>query len=154
MTATVPGVGGTFTLSSSTGWTFTATPFVVVVDRGLATEEKILCSAIAGTTVTVGQRGFDGTSGQIHGAAPNNSIMHILDSVTVDELNAGLFYALLTPITVRGFASQSVDLQQWQDSTPVILARVQSDGSFVSNGTITGKLRNYAVRSYARANFK
>lgn len=86
MTATVPAAASTFTLASAVGWTFTAMPFVVVVDRGLATEEKILCSAITSTTVTVGQRGYDGTTGQIHGAgAP---IIHVLDSVTADEANA------------------------------------------------------------------
>jgi predicted flavoprotein YhiN len=86
MTGTVPGAAGTFSLAAATGWTFTTTPFVVVVDRGGATEEKILCSGIAGTTVTVGQRGYDGTTGQNHNAgAP---IVHVLDSMTADEANS------------------------------------------------------------------
>jgi hypothetical protein len=85
MSPTVPGAGATFSIALATGWTFTATPFVVVVDRGGATEEKILCSAIAGTTVTVGQRGYDSTTGQSHN--PGAEILPVLDSVVVDEAN-------------------------------------------------------------------
>jgi hypothetical protein len=85
MTTSVPAAGGTFTLGSATGWTF-VNPFVVVIDRGAAAEEKILCSLIAGTTVTVGQRGYDGTQPQAH--SPGASILHVLDSLTVDEMNA------------------------------------------------------------------
>lgn len=86
MTATVPAAAGTFSLALATGWSFGGLPFVVVVDRGLATEEKILCSDIAGTTVTVSQRGYDSTTAQAHDAgAP---ILHVLDSKTVDEANA------------------------------------------------------------------
>lgn len=86
MSTTVPGAAATFSITSATGWTFTALPFVVVVDRGAANEEKILCSNISGTTVTVSQRGYDGTTGQNHN--PGAEILHTLDSVTVDEANA------------------------------------------------------------------
>ena len=46
--------------------------FVIAVDYGLSTEEKILCSGVTGTTVTiwssgpVNGRGFDGTTAQTH----------------------------------------------------------------------------------------
>ncbi len=36
-----------------------------------------------------------------------------------------------TPLTVRGAASQSVDLQQWQSSTPTTLAAIDSAGKLV-----------------------
>jgi hypothetical protein len=37
--------------------------------------------------------------------------------------------AAYTPLTVQGFASQTADLQQWQDSTGSVMAAVKSDGS-------------------------
>jgi hypothetical protein len=79
-----------FTIASATGWSFTngGGPFVVVIDRGTAQEEKILCSGIAGTTVTVaaGGRGYDGTTAFGHATAA--TILHVLDSITIDEANA------------------------------------------------------------------
>lgn len=89
MTTSNPGPGQTFDIASSTGWTFTATPFVVVVDRGRPAEEKILCSGIAGATITVEERGYDGTSPQNHDGPPSAAeVLHVLDSRTVDEANA------------------------------------------------------------------
>jgi hypothetical protein len=86
MTAGSPAAGGTFTITDFTGWTFTATPFVVVIDRGLPTEEKILCSAITSNTLTVQTRGYDGTAPAAH-ASGTATVLHVLDSITVDEAN-------------------------------------------------------------------
>jgi hypothetical protein len=38
--------------------------------------------------------------------------------------------ASITPLTVRGFASQTANLQEWQDSTGTILARVTATGNY------------------------
>lgn len=89
MTTVSPAVGGTFTLTASTGWTF-VNPFVVVVDRGLSSEEKIFCSSIAGAVCTVSQRGYDSTVAANHSAGA--AILHVLDSLTVDEMNAAAEY--------------------------------------------------------------
>jgi hypothetical protein len=100
---------GTFTIASATGWTFTATPFVVVVDRGLPAEEKILCSGIAGTTITMQTRGYDGTTQAAHNTPAQ--IIHIYDSVEADTANAHIFdttrddhsqYALTTVSRAQG----------------------------------------------------
>ena len=45
-----------FTLALATNWSF-ANNFYVDVDRGLPTEEKILCSGISGLVVTVASGG-------------------------------------------------------------------------------------------------
>lgn len=60
-------------------------PFVIAIDRGVATEEKILIASRSGNTLTVTTRGYDGTSAQAHsnGAA----VEHVLDAVTIDEAN-------------------------------------------------------------------
>lgn len=86
MTAGAPTTGGTFTITSATGWTFTAMPFVVVLDRGQPTEEKILCSNISGSTLTVQTRGYDGTTAAAH-TTGTSTVLHVLDSITVDEAN-------------------------------------------------------------------
>lgn len=40
------------------------------------------------------------------------------------------------PVVIRGFASQTANLQEWQDSSGNILTRVASNGDFLSNVTI------------------
>lgn len=77
-----------FTVSSATGYpSGSGGPFVVCVDRGTASEEKILISSVASTTFTVasGGRGYDGTSATTHSAAA--TVEHVLDAETVAEAN-------------------------------------------------------------------
>lgn len=80
-----PGSAATFTIASATGWPSTSS-FVAVVDRGLATEEKVLCSSRSGTTVTVasGGRGFDDTTAVAH--TTGATIEHDLDAATMTAL--------------------------------------------------------------------
>lgn len=67
-------------------------PFFVVVDRGLITEEKILCVSRAANTLTVyddgvsSGRGADGTSISAHGV--NAVIEHVFTATDADEANA------------------------------------------------------------------
>lgn len=78
----------TFTLASGAGYPTGATgPFVLVTDPGTASEEKILCSLLSGSTVTVASsgRGYDGTTATSHssGAVVN----HVLTAIDLDEAN-------------------------------------------------------------------
>lgn len=61
-------------------------PFVIVLDRALATEEKILCASRTGNNLTVTQRGYDGSAAQSH--ASGAYVDHVLDAYTVDQTNA------------------------------------------------------------------
>ena len=77
-----------FTLAASTGWPDgSAGDFFVVLDRGLAAEEKVRCASRSGTSVTVqtSGRGADGTSAAAHssGAAAE----HCVTAVDLDEAN-------------------------------------------------------------------
>lgn len=74
--------GSTFPLGS-------VNPFVIVIDRGLSAEEKILCSARSGNTITASVRGYDGTSASSHltGAA----VDHVLDAEAVQSMNDTTF---------------------------------------------------------------
>lgn len=79
----------TITIASASGWPDGLAgerPFVVVVDPGLATEEKILCSQRSNLTVTISQRGYDGTAAQTHSTGAG--CWHVLDADTIDEANA------------------------------------------------------------------
>src|SRR5436190_1157567 len=63
--------GSTLTVAivAATGWpTGSAGDFGIIIDRGTATEEKLLVDTRSGTTLTIasGGRGIDGTSGVAH----------------------------------------------------------------------------------------
>lgn len=60
-------------------------PFVIVISRGAANEEKILISSRASNTFTVMTRGYDGTIANAHtvGAV----IDHVLDATTIQDMN-------------------------------------------------------------------
>ncbi len=60
-------------------------PFVVVIDRGINTEEKILISSRATNVFTVSQRGYDGTTAVAHSAG--SFVDHVLDAATIQDMN-------------------------------------------------------------------
>ena len=60
-------------------------PFVVVIGRTLANEEKILVSSRTANTFTVATRGYDGTTAQAH--ATSEFVDHILDANTIQDMN-------------------------------------------------------------------
>jgi microcystin-dependent protein len=69
--------------------------FVLKLDGGTISEEKVLCSNRSGTAVTfaVGGRGFDGTSPTSHtGPAPAN-VEHCFTSIEADDTNRHIYTA-------------------------------------------------------------
>lgn len=83
-------IGGT-TLGVANGSTFpdgSAGPFVVVVDRGLATEEKFLIdttTGVNGTTFNIQQVAYDGTSASAHSVGA--VVEHCLDAYSIEQAN-------------------------------------------------------------------
>lgn len=71
--------------------------FVLVIDRGTATEEKVLCDSRSGDTFTVNTsgRGFDGTSAHAHEAGAK--VEHCLAAVEIDDMNT-----MLAKVTTKG----------------------------------------------------
>ncbi len=88
---------GTTTIAVLDGSTFPSGtyPFVVVLDRGLATEEKVLLASRTGNNLTVSQRGYDGSASQSH--ASGAYVDHVLDAYTVEQSNA-----IATAMTTQG----------------------------------------------------
>lgn len=81
--------GGTLTVVNGTSFPDgSAGKFVVVVDRGLATEEKFLITSTSGAsnvTFTISNAGYDGTSAINHNVGA--TVDHCLDAYTVEQAN-------------------------------------------------------------------
>lgn len=80
--------GAATTIVVTNGTTYpdgSAGKFVIAIDRGLATEEKVLITSRSGNSMTVSSRGYDGTAAQAH--ADLAVVEHVLDAVSVDEAN-------------------------------------------------------------------
>ena len=85
-----------FGLTSSTGYpTGSGGPFVIDIDAGLPTEEKVLCSSLSGGTITVapGGRGWDSTIAVAHtpGTVLAPNVTHIFSSNEADDANAHIY---------------------------------------------------------------
>jgi hypothetical protein len=71
--------GSTFPSGSS------GSPFVIVIDRGEATEEKILCTSRTTNTFTVSSRGYDGPPAFAHSSGAK--VNHVLDATAIQDMN-------------------------------------------------------------------
>lgn len=60
-------------------------PFVIVVDRGTGSEEKILISSRSSNTFTVDTRGYDGPPAVAHSSGA--FVDHILDASVIQDMN-------------------------------------------------------------------
>lgn len=82
-----------FAILSGTGYpTGSGGPFIIVIDQGTASEEKILVSGISSNTVTVavGGRGYDNTTAASHQAGSTN-IQAVFGAVEADDANAHIY---------------------------------------------------------------
>jgi len=73
-------------IDDATGWpTAASDPFVIVVDRGTALEEKMLVAARTGTSLSSITRAYDDTTAFSHSSGA--SVEHVLDASTIDQAN-------------------------------------------------------------------
>lgn len=82
----------TLPIAASTGWPPGVNEFYVCIDRGLSTEEKVLCASRSGLNITVastGKRGADGTSAQSHTSGA--TIEHCGTAVDLDDANDHIY---------------------------------------------------------------
>lgn len=137
------GAGDT-SITLADGSSFPSTNFVIVIDRGQATEEKILVASRSSNTLTVTQRGYDGSSAAAH--TTGAYVEHVVDSYVLDQANA-----MSTTMTTAGdmiyktttgentaFSSLSIGTSEYvlksNGSTPT-WGQLQTAG--VSNNCIT-----------------
>lgn len=88
LTADITASSTSINIASTAGWPDGSVgPFVIVIDRGLSSEEKVLIASRSGNTLTVATngRGFDGTAAASH----NNGafVEHCLSATEYDEFN-------------------------------------------------------------------
>jgi uncharacterized protein affecting Mg2+/Co2+ transport len=69
---------------------------------------------------------------------PNGGVLGVGTTSPVSRLHLNTVTAASTGVIIRGSASQSADLQQWQDSTAAALASVNSVGNFSLRAPATG----------------
>ena len=74
-----------FTVADGSTYPSGSNPFVVVIDRGVNTEEKILISSRSINVFTVSQRGYDGTTAVAHNSGA--FVDHVLDASTIQDMN-------------------------------------------------------------------
>lgn len=124
-------------ISAATGWPDgSAGSFYIVIDPGLATEEKILCSTRSSTTVNFTTRGADGTSAAAHSSGA--VIYPCVTAVDIDEANylvskyAGLATAVGQVPVVD--ATNSIAMVQGKTSGQVLLG----NGTTVASTALTG----------------
>lgn len=138
------------TLNSGTG--YPTANFVIKLDGGSASEEKILCDSRSGTTVTFNAsgRGYDGTTATSHSAGPSN-VEHCFTAVEADDANRHIY------------TTTDDDHTQYArtDGTRAFTGGIKvSEGGAAITGdtTITGNLKvtgtGAGVSSYARMAYK
>lgn len=71
------------TVAAASG--YPAAPFVIKLDAGTVSEEKVLVGAISGTTFSTLTRGYDGTSATSHSSGA--AVEHDLAAAVVDDNN-------------------------------------------------------------------
>lgn len=119
-------------IDDATNWpTASVNPFVIVIDRGLAIEEKILVGARAGTSLSSLTRGYDDTTAFGHAASA--VVEHTLDASTVDQVNR-----------LANLLEDVGDLFGFNGTNPVRIPGADMDGSadgfvlLVDSGESTG----------------
>ena len=88
LSALISGTPSSFTVASGGGASYpdgSAGPFVVVLGRGTASEEKILVSTRVSDTFNIDTRGYDNTSAVDHDLG--EVVEHVLDASTIDQAN-------------------------------------------------------------------
>jgi hypothetical protein len=149
LTSTLSDTGTTFTIESNTNWPDGSTGnFWVTIDPNTASEERILCSARSGTTVTVATsgRGKDGTIAVSHASAA--VVWPSWSAVDADEANAHVSSSGSTgTITVHGLASGSnvVGTTDTQTLTNKTFSGGTVTGATVSSSTLTNALWNLTL---------
>lgn len=126
-----------FSLSSFAG--FPAVPFTAVLDRGTASEEVVLVTAVSGTTATA-TRGYDATTAKSHAAGAQ--FLHV--AVAKDYEEAGAHIAATTG--VHGLTGGLVGLSEVQTlanktlTSPAISAPTVSGTAAMASATLSGSL--------------
>jgi len=134
ITAGINASDTSISITSSSGWPTGATgPWVVAIDPGLSTEEKVLIQSRSGTTLTVAGsgRGYDNTSAVSHSAAA--VIYPVFPAIEANELNEHASKST----TVHGVTGSVVGTTDTQTLSGKTLTSPTINGATVT-GTVAG----------------
>jgi hypothetical protein len=121
LSASITNSATSLTLTDSTNWPTGS--FSLVIDPGLAGEEKILATSRSGTTVTLTTRGYDNTSASAH--TTGAVIYPVPTAIDFDEANSHVNASTgvhgLTGAVVGTTDTQSLTNKALSDSTTTIV---------------------------------
>lgn len=135
LTASMSTIDTTFNLSTNSGWpTGSVGTFIVVIDAGTGSEEKILCQTQSSSVITVasGGRGFDGTIAHTHSIGA--SVYPCWSATEADELNLHAASAN----TVHGVAGNVVGDVDAQTLTNKTLSGASNTITNVAKASVVG----------------
>ena len=135
-------------LTSGTGYpTGASYPFVICIDRGLSTEEKVLCDSRSGNNITANAsgRGYDGTAASAH--ASGATVEHVLDAATVTDLTTIAYQAAVQAVYALTPAADK--LPYFTSGSAAALADITAGGRAVVG--VTGAANKVPVWSSASA---
>lgn len=128
-----------------------ATINVLTDTAALATlNQSIISATIDGSGHLILTRGNGST---VDGGNFNTAMTAVVNAIIAAGLNPVQIVsnaAAAIPLKVKGTVSQTGNLQEWQNSAGVILAKIDKDGKFT--GTITGATIDAALNTLTNVN--
>ena len=85
LSTTVSNTDVSITVTDGSTYPTGINPFVIVIDRGISSEEKVLISSRSGNVFTVDTRGYDGSVATAHSGGA--FVDHILDATVIQDMN-------------------------------------------------------------------
>lgn len=113
----------TITVADASTWPATGA-FSIVIERGLAGEEKMLIASRSGNTLTVTTRGYDGTTAAAHSAGV--TLEHVGTATDFQEANDHINASA----AVHGLAGTVVGTTDTQTLTNKTLSGAKTTGTF------------------------
>lgn len=137
LTGSITSADASFTVASFAG--FPAAPFTAALDRGTASEEIVLVTAVSGSTITA-TRGYDGTTAKSHAAGAQ--FLHVTVAMDYAEANShvnatagvhGVTGALVGATQVQTLTNKTL-------TTPTVTAPTVTGTATLASATLSGTL--------------
>lgn len=147
ITNTINSVDTAVSLAASTGWPTGAQQWGAVIDKGLANEEKVICSTRSGLNVTIVSRGADNTTASSHSAGATiehclfasdlDSLFRHATDTTIDDHSQYMHISTARTVTAANTYNEKQQFNMKNASTPAL------DLKAAASATV-GVLRGYA----------